>query len=79
MNKIVVTLIVLIGFGLSQTSRKLPDAKLKDSQAALGSVRRLTEHTQIQTVLVGDGWHLFGNGHQELCDLVKRLEERISA
>ncbi|HIA46412.1 MAG TPA: MBL fold metallo-hydrolase, partial [Candidatus Hydrogenedentes bacterium] len=50
-----------------QSLMVLPDAKLKDPQAALESIRRLTEYTQIETVLVGDGWHLFAEGHKELC------------
>ncbi|MEE2960349.1 MAG: MBL fold metallo-hydrolase [Myxococcota bacterium] len=56
----------------------LPDLKLQDPRAALESVRRLTEYTQIETVLVGDGWHLFADGHKELCALVGRLEERLN-
>ena len=56
----------------------LPDLKIKAPRIALESIRRLTEYTEIETVLVGDGWHLFTNGHQELCALVGRLEECLN-
>jgi len=56
----------------------LPEPKLKDPPVAFGSIRRLTEFTQIETVLVGDGWHLFANGYEELCALVGRLEKSIN-
>jgi glyoxylase-like metal-dependent hydrolase (beta-lactamase superfamily II) len=49
----------------------LPDAKLTDRSLALASVRRLAELDRINTVLVGDGWHVFHQGHaqlQALCD-----------
>jgi hypothetical protein len=48
----------------------LPDGKLVDRQLALASVRRLAQLNQIETVLVGDGWHVFHQGQlrlQELC------------
>jgi hypothetical protein len=48
----------------------LPDARLKDKPAALISVRALLDHTRITTVLVGDGWPVFENGHARLEDLV---------
>jgi glyoxylase-like metal-dependent hydrolase (beta-lactamase superfamily II) len=41
----------------------LPDAKLKDKAAAIASVGRLANLEQIETVLVGDGWPIFQNGH----------------
>ncbi len=49
----------------------LPDAKLIDRSLALASVRRLAELDRVETVLVGDGWHVFHQGHvqlQALCD-----------
>ncbi len=49
----------------------LPDAKLIDRSLALASVRRLAELDRVDTVLVGDGWHVFHQGHaqlQALCD-----------
>jgi Metallo-beta-lactamase superfamily len=48
----------------------LPAAKLVDRTLALDSVRRLAALNQIETVLVGDGWSVFHDGHvrlQELC------------
>jgi glyoxylase-like metal-dependent hydrolase (beta-lactamase superfamily II) len=48
----------------------LPDAKLKDKQAAIASVQRLAELEKIEAVLVGDGWSIFQNGHQFLQALV---------
>ena len=44
----------------------LPDAKLVDRFLALDSVRRLAELTAVETVLVGDGWQVFGDGHRQL-------------
>jgi glyoxylase-like metal-dependent hydrolase (beta-lactamase superfamily II) len=41
----------------------LPEAKLKDKAAAITSVQRLADLEQIVTVLVGDGWPVFQNGH----------------
>jgi Metallo-beta-lactamase superfamily len=40
----------------------LPNAKLTDRDRALDSVRRLTQLATIETVLVGDGWHVFHDG-----------------
>jgi hypothetical protein len=48
----------------------LPEAKLFDRDLALDSVRRLAKLSQVDTVLVGDGWHVFHDGQvrlQELC------------
>jgi glyoxylase-like metal-dependent hydrolase (beta-lactamase superfamily II) len=44
----------------------LPDAKLKDATAARSSVARLAALQKIETVLVGDGWSLFGGGRAAL-------------
>jgi Metallo-beta-lactamase superfamily len=44
----------------------LPDAKLTDRALALASVRRLANLDRIETVLVGDGWHVFERGHFQL-------------
>lgn len=41
----------------------LPEAKLKDKAAAIASIQRLADLEQIETVLVGDGWPVFQNGH----------------
>jgi glyoxylase-like metal-dependent hydrolase (beta-lactamase superfamily II) len=48
----------------------LPDAKLKDKAAAIASVERLADLEQIETVLVGDGWPVFQNGHLYLQELM---------
>ncbi|PSB01544.1 MBL fold metallo-hydrolase [Merismopedia glauca] len=47
----------------------LPDAKLKDKSAALASLKRLAELEKVETVLVGDGWSIFSQGHQYLHNL----------
>jgi glyoxylase-like metal-dependent hydrolase (beta-lactamase superfamily II) len=50
----------------------LPDAKLTDRDRALDSVRRLAALSQIETVLVGDGWSVFHDGHVRLQELLCR-------
>jgi hypothetical protein len=52
----------------------LPDAKLADRAAALSSLRRLTELTGIDAVLVGDGWPVFHGGRHALNALLIELE-----
>lgn len=47
----------------------LPAPKLSDAVAAHASVRRLAELGSIETVLVGDGWHVFAGGTQALQEL----------
>lgn len=48
----------------------LPDAKLRDRAAALASLRRIVAaHPRLDTVLVGDGWPLFGDGARALAAL----------
>lgn len=44
----------------------LPDAKLVDRSQAINSVQRLAALDQITAVLVGDGWQIFQDGHQQL-------------
>lgn len=51
----------------------LPDAKLKDRAAARRSVERLAALPGLQTVLVGDGWPLFGGAAAELERLAAAL------
>lgn len=51
----------------------LPDPKLVDKAAAIASVRRLAALPGIDTVLVGDGWPMFGNGGDGLRALAARL------
>lgn len=48
----------------------LPDSKLSDRAQAVASVRRVVAgHPRIETVLVGDGWSVFGNGARALAAL----------
>ncbi|MFB2974558.1 hypothetical protein ACE1CD_36990 [Aerosakkonema sp. BLCC-F183] len=51
----------------------LPDAKLKNRQEAVASVRKLADLTNIETVLIGDGWSVFHNGSQQLQELAAAL------
>lgn len=51
----------------------LPDAKLSDPEAARASVRRLAALTDVEAVLVGDGWPVFRGGHTLLQELVATL------
>lgn len=51
----------------------LPDVKLTDRAAALRSVRRLLDYTEIEAVLTGDGWPVFRDGHARLVELVESL------
>lgn len=48
----------------------LPDAKLSDRKAAIESVRAIASRTQIDAVLVGDGWPVFSGGHACLAALL---------
>lgn len=50
----------------------LPQPKLQDPKAAQESVQRLASLSQIETVLVGDGWFIFENGHQYLQALAQK-------
>ena len=51
----------------------LPDAKLTDRAVAIASVRRLAQLSQIEAVLVGDGWQIFHDGHDRLQELLLKL------
>ncbi|MBW4563104.1 MAG: MBL fold metallo-hydrolase [Mojavia pulchra JT2-VF2] len=51
----------------------LPDEKLQNRQAAVASVQRLAQLSQVETVLVGDGWSVFHDGRDRLKELVARL------
>jgi glyoxylase-like metal-dependent hydrolase (beta-lactamase superfamily II) len=45
--------------------------KLKDRAAAIESMKRVLElHPRLETILVGDGWHLFSEAHARLNDLL---------
>jgi hypothetical protein len=51
----------------------LPDTKLTDRARAVASVARIVdEHPAIDTVLVGDGWPVFHDGHRALAALCNR-------
>jgi glyoxylase-like metal-dependent hydrolase (beta-lactamase superfamily II) len=52
----------------------LPHAKLSNYQQAVASVRRLAQISDIEAVLVGDGWPVFRNGTQVLQELIATLE-----
>ncbi len=49
----------------------LPDVKLVDRSQAIASVQRLAALSHIETILVGDGWQVFQDGHQQLQNLLK--------
>jgi hypothetical protein len=51
----------------------LPDARLADRDAAIATVRRLADLTDITAVLVGDGWPVFRHGGALLRELAERL------
>lgn len=51
----------------------LPDAKLKNRQEAVASVRKLAQISTIEAVLVGDGWSVFRDGSKILKELVASL------
>jgi hypothetical protein len=51
----------------------LPQEKLLDPVQAIGSVRRLAQLSQVEAVLVGDGWSVFRNGRERLQELVAAL------
>lgn len=47
----------------------LPDAKLKNREEAVASVRKLASLNGIEAVLVGDGWSVFRSGDRQLKEL----------
>lgn len=51
----------------------LPDEKLLNREEAITSVQRLAELTQVEAVLVGDGWPVFRDGRDRLKELVATL------
>ncbi len=51
----------------------LPDGKLSDRSLAIASVKRLAQLSQIEAVLVGDGWQIFRDGHNYLQELLDRI------
>lgn len=52
----------------------LPAPKLRDREAAIASIRRLTSLPGLDAVLVGDGWPVFRGGAEALRALVATLE-----
>ena len=50
--------------------RTNPDAKLRDKEQAILSVKELAELDQIEGVVPGDGWPVFRDGHLALKELV---------
>jgi hypothetical protein len=55
---------------------RLPDAKLADRSAALGSIERLAALEGVDAVLPGDGWPVFRDGRRALAELVARERQR---
>ncbi|MCH9698031.1 MAG: MBL fold metallo-hydrolase [Gammaproteobacteria bacterium] len=53
----------------------LPDQKLQDKTQAINSVSRLAAIGTIDTVLTGDGWPVFHNGHQAMQTLIQALDK----
>ncbi len=51
----------------------LPDAKLSNRQQAVTSLHRLANISDIDAVLVGDGWSVFRNGNLVLQELAATL------
>jgi glyoxylase-like metal-dependent hydrolase (beta-lactamase superfamily II) len=56
----------------------LPEAKLADPRLALASLRRLANLLGVQTVLPGDGWPAFRDGHQLLSELHRQRKLSMS-
>jgi len=54
----------------------LPQKKLKDLELAIKSISGLLEYNAIDTVLVGDGWHIFKDGYQHLKSLCEELNNK---
>lgn len=57
----------------------LPDARLTDRDAAIGSLRRLAALPRVDAVLVGDGWPVFRDGGARLQELLDRVTSALSA
>jgi hypothetical protein len=51
----------------------LPDDKLHNKTEAIASIQRLSAISSIETVLVGDGWSIFQDGHHHLQTLAASL------
>jgi hypothetical protein len=48
----------------------LPDGKLVDRSLAIASVQKLAQLSQVEAVLVGDGWQIFRDGHTVINELL---------
>ena len=51
----------------------IPDAKLKNRELAVESIKRMASKKGIQAVIPGDGWPVFQNGHEALLELAGKL------
>ena len=51
----------------------LPEAKLKDRELAVNSIKRIAAVKSIESVIPGDGWPIFKNGHDALIELAEKL------
>jgi len=63
----------LIRAHIAGTLTILAKEKLLDPEAAIASVRRLAQLSKVETVLVGDGWSVFRDGHLRLKELAATL------
>ena len=52
---------------------KIPDAKLKNRELAVESIKRMASIRSIQAVIPGDGWPIFNKGHAALLELAGKL------
>ena len=51
----------------------IPDAKLKNRELAVESIKRMASIKNIQAVIPGDGWPVFNQGHEALLELARKL------
>ena len=51
----------------------IPDAKLKNRELAVESIKRMASIKNIQAVIPGDGWPVFNQGHEALLELAGKL------
>ena len=51
----------------------IPDAKLKNKDLAVKSIKRMASIKKIQAVIPGDGWPVFNQGHEALFELSEKL------
>ena len=51
----------------------IPDAKLKNKDLAVKSIKRMVSIKKIQAVIPGDGWPVFNQGHEALFELSEKL------